>query len=621
MSRLEGAGTGAVTYPPTVIDGCDTVPKLFHQRVVRLGDKIAMREKKFGIWRSITWREYGEHVKHVSLGLVSLGFAPGDVTSVMSENNPEWLYCDLGTLCAGGVTNGVYTTDSAKQVAYLCRDSGTRYFFAENEEFLDKILEARDQIPSLEKIIVFDMEGLRDLDDPMVISFDDLLERGRAYAADHPEVWEQRRDVARPDDLAILIYTSGTTGPPKGAMISHRNLLFQMAALTEIIEFGETDQQLSFLPLCHIAERNFTIFGPIYACSTVNFAEDLDTVPENVREVQPTVFFAVPRIWEKFYSSITLRMHDATAFGRWAYRVAIGIGQEMAAHRIDGTRPPALLRARFWLADQLVLRNVKRMLGLDRTHYLGTGAAPISPDLIRWYLSLGLDMYEVYGQTENTGLATTNFAGNMKLGTVGKAAPGTEVRLSPEGEILLRGPHVFLGYLNQPEKTAETVVDGWLHTGDVGAIDNEGYVKITDRMKDIIITAGGKNITPSEIENQLKFSPYVSDAVVIGDKRKFLSCLVMIDQENVEKYAQDNDIPFTNFASLCNAPAVIELIGQEIERVNGNFAQVEKIKKFRLIEQQLTAEDDELTPTMKLKRKFVNEKYRELIESMYREAA
>jgi long-chain acyl-CoA synthetase len=382
----------------------------------------------------------------------------------------------------------------------------------------------------------------------------------------------------------------------------------------------EGDQQLSFLPLCHIAERTFTVFNPLRSGATVNFAESIETVPDNIREVAPALFFAVPRIWEKFYSAVALRMKEATPLGQLAYRWAIGVGMRVAQARLEGRDPGSWNRLMYRLADFLVLDNIKRSMGLHRARGAGTGAAPIAPELIKWYLALGVEMREVYGQTENSGLATYMPAERVKLGTVGIPRPDTEVKLSPQGEILLKGPHVFLGYYNNPEKTAETVVDGWLHTGDVGAVDNEGFIRITDRMKDIIITAGGKNITPSEIENQLKFSPYISDAVVIGDKRKFLTCLIMIDHETVAQFAQERNVPFTNFASLCRTREVQELIEGEIEKVNKQFARVETVKRFRLIEQLLTPEDDELTPTMKLKRSFVNRKYKELIDGMYADA-
>jgi long-chain acyl-CoA synthetase len=539
------------------------------------------------------------------------------VVAILAENGPEWLYTDLGTMSVGGVTNGIYTTDAPRQVEYIVNDSGTRFFFAGDEEQLDKILEVRARCPGLVKIVVFDVEGLHGFTDAQVMSFDELLDLGARYEHEHPGAWDPLVEIARPDDLAILVYTSGTTGPPKGAMLSHRNIIFQLGFTDYLTPPREGDQQLSFLPLSHVAERTFTVFYPLSTGSTVNFAESIDTVPDNIREVAPAVFFAVPRIWEKFYSGVALRMREATRAGRLAYRWALGVGMRMAECRIQGRRPPHTLWILYRLADLIALDNVKRSMGLHRVRGAATGAAPIAPELIKWYMALGIDMREVYGQTENCGLATAMPADRIKLGTVGVARPGTEIRLSPQGEILLKGPHVFLGYYKNPERTAQTVIDGWLHTGDVGRMDAEGFVTITDRMKDIIITAGGKNVTPSEIENQLKFSPYISDAVVIGDQRKYLSCLVMIDHETVAQFAQEKNVPFTNFASLCRAKEVQDLIWSEIERVNKQLARVETIKKFRLIEQLLTAEDEELTPTMKLKRTFVNRKYKDVIDGMY----
>ena len=601
------------------VEGCDTIPKLFWHQVKKRGDRTAFREKDLGIWRATSWSQYGGRAKAAGMGLVKFGLSHGQVVSVLAETVPEWLYVDMGTTAAGGVSNGIYPTDSAKQVEYILNDSRTRFLFVENEEQLDKFLDIRDRCPDLVKVFVFDMEGLADFNDPMVMAFDELLELGRAYDKANPGLWEKLVASSRAEELAILVYTSGTTGPPKGAMLSHRNVIFQLSNADAFIPLEENAEQLAFLPLCHVAERTFTAFLPLRSGAIANFAESVETVPDNIREVAPTTFFAVPRIWERFYSGIAIRMKEATWIGRTAYKWAIGLGLKVAEAELDGRRPGPFLRLGHAIADWLVLDNIKRAVGLHRVKFAGTGAAPIAPDLIKWYRALGVDMREVYGQTENCGLAT-GMPDRIKLGTVGVTAPRTESKISPEGEILLRGPHVFMGYLNQPEKTAETLRDGWLHTGDVGYIDNEGYLKITDRMKDIIITAGGKNITPSEIENQLKFSPYISDAVVIGDKRKFLSCLIMIDYDNVAKHAQDNNVPFTDFASLCRTREVNDLIWAEIERVNANFARVETIKKFRLIEQQLTAEDDEVTPTMKLKRKFVNEKYKGMIDGMYAEA-
>jgi long-chain acyl-CoA synthetase len=353
----------------------------------------------------------------------------------------------------------------------------------------------------------------------------------------------------------------------------------------------------------------------------INFVENPETVPENVREIAPTVFTAVPRVWEKFYSGVLIRMKDAGRLQQWAYGIAIGIGYKVAALKEARKPVPTGLDLAFRLARLLVLDNVRKVIGVHRAKACITGAAPISPDLVRWYMALGVDMYEVWGQTESCGAITANPQGRIKPGSIGPRMGHAEVKVSPQGELLARGDSVFMGYLNQPEKTAETLKEGWLHTGDVGKVDEEGFFYITDRMKDIIITAGGKNITPSEFENQLKFSPYITDAVVIGDKRPYLTALVMVDHENVESYAQEHAIPFTNYASLCRRPEIVALIQGELDRVNKGFARVEQVKKFRLLEAKLGAEDEELTPTMKLKRKLVSEKYRDLIEGMYAERA
>ncbi len=611
--------TTTAPYGPIEIEGCDTIGKLFWHQVKTRDGRTAFREKDLGIWRATSWRDYGERARAVGMGLAKLGLQRGEVVSILAETVPDWLYADMGTIGAGGVSNGIYPTDSAKQVEYILNDSRSRFLFVENEEQLDKYLEVRERCPNLSRVFVFDLEGLADFKDPMVMPLEELMALGREHDKANLGLWEQLVAGPKAEELAILVYTSGTTGPPKGAMLSHRNVVFQLCNADAFIPVEDGGEQLAFLPLCHVAERTFTSFLPLRTGAIANFAESVETVPENVREVAPTAFFAVPRIWERFYSGIAIRMKEATWIGRVAYRWAIGIGLKVAETELEGRKPSPMLSLAYRLADWLVLDNIKRAIGMHRIRWAGTGAAPIAPDLIKWYRALGVDMRELYGQTENCGLATS-MPDRIKLGTVGVTAPHTETRISPEGEILLRGPHVFMGYLNQPEKTAETLRDGWLHTGDVGYLDNEGYLKITDRMKDIIITAGGKNITPSEIENQLKFSPYISDAVVIGDKRKFLSCLVMIDYDNVSKHAQDNNVPFTDFASLCRAREVMDLIGAEIERVNQGFARVETIKKFRLIEQQLTPEDDEVTPTMKLKRKFVSEKYKGMIDGMYAEA-
>jgi long-chain acyl-CoA synthetase len=598
-----------------------TVARLFWHGVQTRGPQVILRQKDLGIWRAVTWTELGRVAREIGMGLAALGLQPGEVASIQSNTNREWVYADLGILGAGGVSNGIYPTDAAAQAEYLLADSGSVFVFVEDEEQLDKILEVRERLPKLRKIIVFDMDGLRDFDDAQVMSLDALRALGADYDEKHEGVWEKRLASRKPEDLAILVYTSGTTGKPKGAMISHRNILATLDGYQGAFAQGSQDERMAFLPLCHIAERLGGQYHSLYAGAVLNFVENPETVPENVREIAPTIFTAVPRVWEKFYSGVMIRLKEAGKLQQWAYAIAIGIGYKVAALKEARKPVPAGLALAFWLARALVLNNVRKVIGVHRTRVCITGAAPISPDLIRWYMALGVEMYEVWGQTESCGAITSNPAGKVKPGSIGPQMAHAEVKVSPEGELLARGPGVFMGYLNQPEKTAETLKDGWLHTGDVGKVDEEGFFYITDRMKDIIITAGGKNITPSEFENQLKFSPYITDAVVIGDKRPYLVALVMVDHENVEKYAQDQAIPFTNYASLCRRPEIVALIQGEIDKVNKRFARVEQVKKFRLLETKLTAEDEELTPTMKLKRKLVNEKYKDLIEAMYAERA
>ncbi|MGV0986565.1 MAG: AMP-dependent synthetase/ligase [Limnohabitans sp.] len=598
----------------------ETIPAIFWNAVAARGPNVWMRQKELGIWRSWTWNETAQAVREIGHGLMSLGFEAHHTASILSNTNIEWVLCDLAVLSAGGVANGIYPTDAADQVHYLCEDSGTSVLFVEDDEQLDKALAVRDKLPLLKKIVVFDMDGLREFKDPQVISLDDLRALGREHLASHPDLLTQRTAACRPEDLAILVYTSGTTGKPKGGMHSHRGLVYSVRGYNTLIARDETDECMCFLPLCHIAERMGGEYFSLYTGAKLNFVENPETVPENVREIAPTVFTGVPRVWEKFYSGVMIALKEAGGFQQAVYGWAIGVGQQVAELVLQRKPVPAHLKLRFHVARWLALNNVRKMIGIHKARFLVTGAAPISPDLVRWYLALGLPMLEVWGMTETCGAATGVPANHIKPGSIGPAAEFNEVRLDPvTSEILVRGPNVFMGYLNLPEKTAETIdADGWLHTGDVGVMDEEGFFRITDRMKDIIITAGGKNITPSELENELKFSPYITDAVVIGDKRAYLTVIIMIDQENVEKYAQDNDVPFSNYASLTRAAEVQALIQGEMERVNKKFARVEQIKKFWLLDTQLTAEDEELTPTMKLKRKLVQQKYAPQIEAMYR---
>ncbi|MEO0743932.1 MAG: AMP-binding protein [Pseudomonadota bacterium] len=603
---------------PYLIDGADTTPKLFRTRCQALGPRTAHREKTFGIWRAHSWDDYFTRARHLGLGLVSLGLQRGEVVSILSEDCKEWMYTDMGVQCVGGICSGVYTTDTAPQLEYLINDSDSRFLIVENDEQLDKFLQVRDRMPGLTKVIVIERDGLHGFSDPQVMFLDELYEIGAAYHAAHPEAFDAAIDATTPDDTAILVYTSGTTGKPKGAMIRHGNLMYSVSAGLHDAPVYDTDDQLCFLPLCHILERVFSVNAPIAAASTINFAESPETIFDNLQEVSPQTFVAVPRVWEKIYSQVAIRIGDATAVQRWAYARALKAGEARAACLAEGRPVPFGTRLAYGFWNMALLQNLRRMIGMDRLRRGGSGAAPISPDLLRWYQAIGVPVLEGYGMTESSGVMSINSVGANKVGTVGPALPGAQLRISAQGEVQYKAGNVFQGYWNNPAKTAETITgDGWLRTGDVGTLDNEGFLRITGRLKDIIITAGGKNITPAEIENKLKFSPYISDVVVIGDKRKFLTCLVMIDQENVEKFAQDRRVPFSNYASLCAAPEVQELIRDTIDAVNRDFARVEQIKDFRLIDVLLTADDDELTPTMKLKRSFVETKHDALIQQMY----
>ena len=605
--------------PESVLDG-DTIPAMFWNAVRQRGPQVWMRQKELGIWKTWSWNQTADAVREIAGGLMSLGFAVGECASILSNTNIEWVQADLAVLSCGGVANGIYPTDAASQVHYLCEDSSTTVLFVEDDEQLDKALEVRARLPRLRTIVVFDMEGLRGLDDAHIISLQQLRDLGRTWNTHHPDALMQRLRAVQPQDVAILVYTSGTTGKPKGAMHTHGALTYTVRGYNTLIARDEHDEAMCFLPLCHIAERMGGEYFSMYTGCKLNFVENPDTVPENVREIAPTVFTAVPRVWEKFYSGVMIALKESSRLQQAVYAWAIGVGMRIADAVLAGQPVGGLLRLQFQLARWLALNNVRKLIGIHRSRFLVTGAAPISPDLVRWYLALGVPMLEVWGMTETCGAATGVPASRIKPGSIGPAAAYNEVRIDPAtGEILVRGPNVFKGYLNLPEKTAETIdAEGWLHTGDVGVIDADGYLRITDRMKDIIITAGGKNITPSELENELKFSPYITDAVVIGDKRPYLTVIIMIDQENVEKFAQDSDVPFSNYASLTRAPEVQALIQGEIDRVNAKFARVEQIKKFFLLDTQLTAEDEELTPTMKLKRKLVQQKYAPQIDAMYR---
>ncbi|NOE32827.1 MULTISPECIES: long-chain fatty acid--CoA ligase [unclassified Ruegeria] len=619
QTTINGVRFNATTgQRPLRVDGCITISELFQHRCAELGERTAHREKDLGIWRSYSWADYWQHAKWIGLALRKLGLERGDVVSILSEDRKEWAWFDMGIQGVGGIASGVYTTDSASQLQYLINDSGSKFLIVEDEEHLDKFLEIESEVPDLIKVIILEDEGLHDLKHPRCMMIDDLYALGReAETADHGR-FEAEIALAKPQDTALLVYTSGTTGQPKGAMLSHENILAAIESGARALPVLASDEQLCFLPLCHILERDVSVYFPLAARCTVNFAESPETVFANLQEVSPSTFTAVPRVWEKIYAHVQILTQEATPLGRAAFGIALKAGARRAEYRAAGKHVPIGIAVQFWIWDQLVLKNLRRMLGMDQLRRGGTGAAPISTDLLKWYWAIGVPLVEGFGMTETAGLATLNTVESNRIGTIGQAVEGCDIRISEDGEIQLKGMNIFQGYWRNNAKTAETfTADGWLRTGDMGHVDKNGYVTITGRLKDIIITAGGKNITPAEIESRLKFSHYISDAILIGDRRKYLTALIMIDQENVEKFAQDRKIPFSNFASLCAAPEIRDLIGAEVAAVNTQFARVEQIKDFRLIDVLLTAEDDELTATMKLKRGLVEKKHGHLIEDMY----
>ena len=587
---------------------------------------VAMREKAFGIWREYTWAEYWDFVELAGHGLLALGVEPGDRVAIHSENRPEWLIGDMGALSVRAASVGIYPTNPAAEVAHLLSDSGAKILMAEDQEQVDKTLSVIDQCPDLKHIVYLEPRGIRGrYDHPALISCDDFIELGRTHRDEHPGAVEERMAEASEDDLATLIYTSGTTGPPKGAMLSVANVEFAIRILAVEGAFtdpppGPKDLLLSYLPLSHVAERIFSTWFNAAAGTQINFVESIETVPQNLHEVQPTILFGVPRIWEKLLAGVETRLSGASWLkrrnARFWLNVADRIGTSLVETGGNHTAKTRLLYAVGWV---FLFRALKERLGMRRVRYAASGAAPIAPDVLRFFMGIGVPMHEVYGMTENTAVATANRPGRVKLGTVGEVQTGVEVRVDEDtGEIPTRHDGVFVGYWRNPDATTATMAeDGWLRTGDVGEWVHGTHLKITDRMKDIIITAGGKNISPSELENALKASPYVREAMVIGDGRKHLCALVGIELDTVGEWAQRRQLGYSTYRDLTLKPEVVELVDGVVKEVNARVAQVEQIKAFRLLPKELDHEDGELTATQKVKRSAIATAFDELVESMY----
>jgi long-chain acyl-CoA synthetase len=604
-----------------------TVASLARGWAEREPSGIAMREKDFGIWQEYSWARTWDLVMDAAHGLLALGIGVGDRVSIQAEDRPEWVILDLAAVAVRGITVGFYPTNPAAEVEYLLTDCGSTIHLAEDQEQVDRVLEIDPAaVPNLSRIIYCEPRGVHSYLDDRLMDWEDFLAAGRQHRAENPDAVVGRMAEARPDDVMTLVYTSGTTGPPKGAMLTNANTEF---SITRII--GENglrgkrvptadDLVVTYLPLCHVAERIFSTWHMVSCGLSLNFAESIETVTVNLREVQPTLFFAVPRIWEKLHATVLIKGSDSSPFKRlwlrFSLHLATLIGREKVANGGFHTPKSRLLNL---IGYPLVFRALKERLGLRRCWHAASGAAPIAPEVLEFFTGIGVPVYELYGMTENSAVATGNFPGRMRPGTVGEPYPDIGFRLDDEtGEIQTKHPGVFAGYWNRPEQTARTFTeDGWLMTGDVGEWVGDSHVRIIDRIKDIIITAGGKNISPSEIENSLKTSLYVKEAMVIGDRRRFLSALIGIELDTVGDWALRRNIPYTTYRDLAEKPEVLELIQGVVNETNEKFARVESIREFRMIPKELDHEDGELTATQKIKRSSMEEAFNELIEEMY----
>ena len=599
----------------------DTIPHRLLAQASQRPEAIAYQHKVEGRWQPTTWRAFADQVRAAARALIALGVERGGKVSILGFNRPEWVIFDHAAMMAGAAPAGIYTTCSPEEVEYIIHHSESRVVLVEDAAQLAKVLAVRARLPLLGAIVL--MRGPRPdggdgaSGDGDVLSWESFLARGEAAAAAETAL-DQRLGALEPDDLATLIYTSGTTGPPKGVMLSHGNLAWTARALVEIGGGHGGDVSLSYLPLSHIAEQMATIHMPATAGSTVYYAESLERIADNLKDCRPTVFFGVPRIWEKFHAALAAKLGEATGAKRrlvaWARRVCA----EINAHRDRGTPPPRALELQYRLADRLVTGKIKAALGFDRGRTLISGAAPIATDVLEFFASVDLPVREIYGQSEDSGPTSFNLVNRTKLGSVGAPLPGLQVRIADDGEILVKGPNVFLGYFKEPEATAEALVDDWLCSGDLGAFDPQGFLTITGRKKENIITAGGKNIAPKNIEAAIKQLPAVAEVVVIGDRRKYLTALITLDEAAAQRLLPAGAATPSGSA-LAAAPEVRAAIQAQIDRVNETLARVEQVKRFTVLPRPFGIDSGELTPTLKIKRKVIASKYAAEIEAMYAE--
>ncbi|MGD8826882.1 MAG: long-chain fatty acid--CoA ligase, partial [Myxococcales bacterium] len=583
----------------------DTIPHRLLQRAKRSPNDPAYYVKEGGNWKPTSWWKYSEEVTQAGRALIALGFEPGQTACILGFNRPEWTIMDVAAMGAGGAPAGIYTTCSPVEVRYIVAHAEAPVILVENEEQWRKVEKERANMPKLRHVVM--MKGAPAIADDMVLSWDEFMAKGNDVSE---QEYLDRVESLEPEALATLIYTSGTTGPPKGVMLSHKNLAWTASVAIDIVNTSHTDCSLSYLPLSHIAEQMFTLHVPVTTGSRVYFAESIEAVPDNLKEVQPTVFFGVPRIWEKFHAGITAKLKEATGVKAKLVDWAMKVGWEA------NKSPDSPKGLQYRIADKLIFSKLKPAIGMGNARVCVSGAAPIAREVLEFFARLDIVVLEVYGQSEDTGPTSFNTPSQYKFGTVGPAIPGVQVKIADDDEILVKGPNVFMGYYKDPEATAETLVDGWLHSGDLGAFDEKGFLNITGRKKDIIITAGGKNITPKNLESALKNHELINEAVVIGDRRKYLSALITIDPEAGAAWAAKEG---EDANALHKSQKLRDSIQSHIDELNQEFARVEQIKKFTILERNLSVEDGELTPTLKVKRAKVNDHFADQIEAMYGE--
>ncbi len=591
-----------------------TLPQMLRRRAAETPDHTAVRQKDFGIWHPLTWAQYHQRCRNFGLGLGTLGLPERPRIGVLSDNRVEWVIAQHGTNLSGGVAVGVYATSPANEVAYILGHGEVDAVVCEDQEQTDKVLETLAELPRVRRVIVIEQKGLRAYPRDLVVPFAEVEAAGAAAPGDAGAALDRTLDAQTLDDIGLTIYTSGSTGRPKGAMLSYRNMRAEAIGLVERLGLDAASTGLSYLPLCHVAEQMLTNFAPIYVGSTVNFGESIRTVQDDLREVAPTHFLGVPRIWEKLHAAITIKMIEAGGARRWLFDRAF---RHVAP---DALTPPARRplgrRLVFGLWYLVILRALQNAIGLGRARLCLTGAAPIAPGIVAFFRTLGLPFIEVYGLTESTGMITGQRLDHLVPGSVGPPIEGAEVRLGAHGELEIRGDAVFAGYYRNPDATAATIRDGWLATGDVAALET-GEVRIIDRLKDIMITAGGKNLSPSEIENTVKASPFIKECIALGEGRRFVSALIQIDPETVGSWAETRRLPFTNFRSLAENPAVHQLVADEVDAANHRLARVAQIRKFHLLTKELDHDDDEVTATMKVRRANIHRKYQAEIDALY----